>query len=526
VGEIDMTDIMKLWRFHGGIHLPDYKASACAQPIRAAAVPPVLILPLLQHIGIPATPVVAVGERVLKGQVIATCIDHTCRQPGMVPIHASSSGTVLAIEARPVPHASGLYAPCIVIETDGKDEEVEAAPLLQQCANLSADELRFRIATAGIVGLGGAGFPSHIKLLPKNIDLLILNGAECEPYISCDDRLMRERPQQVILGGRLLAHVVGGARRCIIALEDNKPQAYTALCQHIGDQLSSQLLHNACDISVVKVPTLYPMGGERQLIQVLTGKEVPHGGIPAQLGIVVHNVETAAAAYRAVRFGQPLISRIITITGDAVAQPQNLDVRLGTPIHELLRQCGLRHAPAQLIMGGPMMGTALNHADMPVIKTTNCIIAKTSAPPPVSPMPCIRCGACERVCPVQLLPQQLYWYAKAKDFDKAEDYQIFDCIECGCCSYVCPSHLPLVHYYRYAKAEIRARRRDKEKAEHAKQRHEFRLFRLEREKQERQARHQQAATKISTEDAAHKNALIEDAVARVRAKRAAAEKNQ
>jgi Na+-translocating ferredoxin:NAD+ oxidoreductase subunit C len=163
---------------------------------------------------------------------------------------------------------------------------------------------------------------------------------------------------------------------------------------------------------------------------------------------------------------------------------------------------------------------------MPVIKTTNCIIAKTSAPPPVSPMPCIRCGACERVCPVQLLPQQLYWYAKAKDFDKAEDYQIFDCIECGCCSYVCPSHLPLVHYYRYAKAEIRARRRDKEKAEHAKQRHEFRLFRLEREKQERQARHQQAATKISTEDAAHKNALIEDAVARVRAKRAAAEKNQ
>jgi electron transport complex protein RnfC len=517
----EQTKTMTTNRFPGGVHLPGNKAPACHKPITPAAIPHYLILPLLQHIGVPAKPVVSIGERVFSGQVIAECADGACSQPGMVPIHASSSGTVVAIENRLVPHASGLEAPCVVIETDGKDEWCELTPILETCLSLAPDELRYRIAKAGIVGLGGAGFPSHIKLLNKGIDTLILNGAECEPYISCDDRLMRDRPAEVVLGGRLLSHVVGGAPRCIIALEDNKPEAFEALSQHVADELSQGNLGN-CEVEVVQVPTLYPMGGERQLIRVLTGKAVPRGKFPAEYGIVMHNVETAVAAYRALKFGRPLISRTVTVTGSAVTEAQNLDVLLGTPIRELLEQSGLQDDKlGRLIMGGPMMGITLQSLDMPVIKTTNCIIADTPQAMPPPAMPCIRCGNCEQVCPIILLPQQLYWYAKAKDFDKVEDHNIFDCIECGCCSYVCPSNIPLVHYYRYAKAEIRARRQEKEKAEQARKRHEFKTFRIERDKRERQEKHKKAAAKINQGDADHKKAVINDAVERVRAKRAA-----
>ena len=516
---------MKLWHFHGGVHLDGHKAPACGHPIRQAEIPPQLVLPLLQHVGVPAKPVVQVGEYVHKGRVVATCADGSCNQPGTVPIHASSSGTVVAIEARPVPHASGLEAPCIVIESDGLDAWGERRPILEECLSLAPDELRFRIAKAGIVGLGGAGFPSHIKLLPKGIETLILNGAECEPNISCDDRLMRERPEEVVLGGKILAHVVGGAQRCIIALEDNKPEAYAALRSHIEDQVDHGKFGKGCKVEVMQVPTLYPMGGERQLIKVLTDREVPRAGYPAELGMVVQNVETAAVVYRALKFGQPLISRIVTVTGSAVPQPRNLEVLLGTRIRDLLCQCDVTlNAVARVVMGGPMMGVTLNNLDMPVIKTTNCLIADTAASIQrrAPAMPCIRCGACERACPAQLLPQQLYWYARAKDFDKTEFYHLFDCIECGCCSYVCPSHIPLVQYYRYAKAEIRARRRERENSEHAKRRHEFRQFRLERDKAERQARHRKAVAPAQTpaQDQEHKQAVIAEAVERVRAKRA------
>jgi len=246
-------------------------------------------------------------------------------------------------------------------------------------------------------------------------------------------------------------------------------------------------------IEIVQVPTLYPTGGERQLIKILTNKEISKNNLPASIGIIVHNIETSRAIYRAVNHGQPLISRVLTVTGQGVENPKNLEVLLGTPIHELLKYCKVKPTTERLIMGGAMMGFTLPNDEMPVIKTTNCLIAATAEECvfPTEAMPCIRCGACAEVCPVNLLPQQLYWYTIAKDFNKAQDYYLFDCIDCGCCAYVCPSHIPLVSYYRYAKAEIRASGKEQQKAELARKRHEFRTFRLERDKAERALRHQQ-----------------------------------
>jgi electron transport complex protein RnfC len=506
-----------LWTFHGGLHLDGHKAPASEQAIIPARIPKLLVLPLLQHIGTPAKPIVQPGEKVLKGQIVARCCVQDCSVPQnqSVPIHAPTSGTVVAIEPRPVPHPSGLSAECVVIESDGADQWIEHSPL-DRCDGLSADELRLRIAKAGLVGLGGAGFPSHLKLLPHEVHTLILNGAECEPYISCDDRLMREQPLDIVIGARVLAHALGGIKRCVIALEDNKPQARLALRQAARD--------SGENIEVVEVPTLYPMGGEKQLIRVLTGIEIPAGNPPVSRGIVVHNVATAAAVFRAVRKGEPLISRIVTITGGAVQQPRNLEVLLGTPIQELLDQCGLTEPPANVVVGGPMMGFHLPDTRLPVIKTTNCVIAYSAREQQAAQAetPCIRCGRCEDACPVNLLPQQLYWHSKAKNFDKAMEHHLLDCIECGCCAYVCPSQLPLAHYFRYAKGEARVAARERSKADIARHRHEFREFRLEREKAERQARHQQKRAVVNSPDSGEdaKKAAIAEAVARAEAKKA------
>jgi electron transport complex protein RnfC len=502
----------KLWHFHGGLHLPAHKAESTRLPIQPLSIPARLVIPLSQHIGNAAEPVVGIGEHVLKGQLIARACGYIS-----VPIHAGSSGTVVAIDAQPIPHPSGLSAPCIVIDTDGKDTWQDRPPPTENYTQLDPSALRNLIREAGIVGLGGAGFPSYIKLNPgpnKTIDTLILNGAECEPYITCDDLLMRERAREIIEGAKIMRHALQ-AKHCVIGIEDNKAAAIDALT----DALAA---HETEHIDIVRVPTRYPAGGERQLIMVLAGKEVPSQGLPLDIGVVCHNVATAAAVFRAVHQGEPLISRVITVTGEGVAKPCNIEVLIGTSFAEVLARCGgyTEHAE-RLVMGGPMMGFALANDAVPVIKTTNCILVQRAPEVTQPEMPCIRCGECVRACPANLLPQQLYWYAHARDFDKIQDYHLFDCIECGCCAHVCPSHIPLVHYYRFAKTEIWAQEKDKEKADIARRRHEFRLERIEREKTERAEKLARKKAALDTGMAGApdpKKAAIDAALARVRDK--------
>jgi electron transport complex protein RnfC len=505
--------VHKLWKFPGGLPLEGHKSLSTGQSVIDSSLPSRLILPLQQHIGEPAEPVVKVGEKVLKGQLIARANGYVS-----VPVHASTSGMVSALTDLPVAHPSGLSAPCIVIEPDGEERWTERHPV-PDYLDLDRGKLRNLIREAGIVGLGGAGFPTFIKLNPgphRPIETLVLNGAECEPYITCDDMLMRERAEEVIAGVQIMQYMLG-AQRCIVGIEDNKPEAYAAIRAAIEDPA----------IEVVQVPTRYPAGGEKQLIRVLTGQEVPSQGLPAAIGVVCQNVATAAAVYRAIVLGEPLVSRIVTVTGQAIRRPGNLQVPIGMPIDELLAEAGgtLENLD-RLIMGGPMMGFALPTDAAPVVKTTNCILAATQAEVAPSPQaqPCIRCGACVEACPARLLPQQLYWHTRAKEFDKVQDYHLFDCIECGCCAYVCPSHIPLVQYYRYAKTEIWAQERDRQRADLARQRHEHRLERLQREKRERAERHRKkkAALAASTADEAQKKATIQAAVARAKAKREAA----
>lgn len=508
----------RLWKFHGGVHPPQHKDISTTLAVKRARLPARLVLPLHQHIGEPAEPVVARGDRVLKGQMIA-------RPQGYVsaPIHAPTSGTVTDIGDYPVPHPSGLSATCLVIEPDGEERWIDHEAVADYTA-LPPSELRNLIREAGIVGLGGAGFPAYIKYNPghqKAIQTLILNGVECEPFITCDDMLMREAAGDIIAGLRVIQHALH-ARECLIAIEDNKPQA-------IATMLQAASAYD--DIEVVQVPTLYPQGSEKQLVKVLTGKEVPADGLTLNIGVVCANVGTAAAVHRAINRGEPLISRYVTITGGAIGTPRNLDVLLGTPMRDLITECdGDPRRIERLIMGGPMMGFALHRDDLPVIKTTNCILAATARdlPPQRPELPCIRCGACADVCPVNLLPQQLYWYSKHRNLDKVQEYDLFDCIECGCCSYVCPSNIPLVQYFRHAKGDIWTQEREKEKSDIARRRHEFRQARIEREKAERLAKRnkKKAALKADTAVAERdkKKKEIQAAIARTQARRQAAMK--
>lgn len=497
----------QVFSFHGGIHPPENKKQSTRAPIGKAPLPQQLVLPMQQHIGAPADPLVSVGDSVLKGQLIAEPIGRISAS-----VHAPTSGKVIDIAHYPVPHASGLSGECIVIEADGEDRWIEHAGIADYKA-IERTELIEHIRTSGISGMGGAGFPTDVKLhLSEDhiVNTLIINAAECEPYITADDMLMRERPHEIIGGIEVIAHLLRPSH-ILIGIEDNKTNAIHAL--------EAAVKHCDLNIDIVVVPTKYPSGGERQLIKLLTDIEVPAGKIPADIGIVCQNVGTTSAVYRAVHKGEPLISRIVTVTGDAVRHPKNLEVLLGTPFRSLLEACDLRpEALSRLVMGGPMMGVTVDNDRIPVIKTTNCLIAATQQEMPPAPpaQACIRCGMCEQACPADLLPQQLYWFAKGREFDKARHHNLFDCIECGACAYVCPSNIPLVQYYRFAKSEIRTEEREQQKADHARERFEARQARLEREAAEKEAKRKARAAEAAKAQEARKAAAAkpkEEAIA-------------
>jgi electron transport complex protein RnfC len=466
-----------LGTLRGGLRLPAHKRESTSRAIIDAPLPARLVMPIEQKVGGTTRPVVTVGDRVLGGEVIA--------EPGGqsgVPVHASSSGTVIAIEPRPVARRHGDLEPCIVIECDGRDEAI-ATPGSRDYQSMGPDELLLRILDGGIAGLGGAAFPTAQKLgqaRSRGVEYLILNGVECEPYISCDDMLMRERAAAVLGGAQIMMHALQAAT-CHVAVESDKPEAIRCLAdalEELGDER----------ITIRQVPTIYPSGGEDQLVQLLTSREVPTGGLPSDVGCVVQNVGTAAAVHDWITSGEPLVSRVTTVTGDGVAAPVNVNARLGTPVAELIRLAGgYTDRARHLVVGGPMTGKSISTDEVPLVKSSNCILVLGALPERGPVQSCIRCGDCADACPVRLLPQQLHWYAAASDENKLRALGLTDCIECGCCDLVCPSRIPLTAEFGAAKARIRNLEDEKARAEHARLRFEARNSRLEREEQERAA---------------------------------------
>ena len=466
------------WVTPGGVHPPENKHQSLTQPIGTLPIPEKLVVPLGQHIGAPAIACVKLGDKVLKGQKIAD-------PAGTVSaaIHAPTSGIVSAIEARPIAHSSGMEALCIEITSDGKDQWIDLCGIAD-FEHTTPEALLSIITNAGIAGMGGAGFPTAVKLNPgfqRPIDTLIVNATECEPYITADDSLIRERAEEIIEGIRILSHILGNPSNILIGIEDNKPEAIKALEPHTLDT----------GINVVSFPTKYPSGGEKQLIYILTGQELPSGQIPADIGVVCVNIGTTYAIKRAVVEGEPLVSRVTTMTGEACEINRNYDVLIGTPVSHMLEHNKFNAKNcSRVIMGGPMMGFSLTSKDIPIVKTSNCILAPSveEIPHNEPAQPCIRCGMCAEACPVSLLPQQLFWYSQAKDHERLQSHNLFDCIECGACSYVCPSNIPLVQHYRSSKSDIKKAEEEKIKSAQARERFEFRQQRMEQAEKEREAK--------------------------------------
>ncbi|MGR2857045.1 electron transport complex subunit RsxC [Erwinia sp. 1181_3] len=494
----------RLWDFEGGIHPPEMKTQSNGVPLRHLPLPAQFILPLKQHIGHEGEIGVRPGDKVLRGQPL------TFGNGRMLPIHAPTSGTVTKIAPHMTAHPSALAEMCLFITPDGEDRWVDKQTL-SDYRSVERSILVEKVHQAGVAGLGGAGFPTATKLKGglRGVNTLIINAAECEPYITADDRLMQDCADDVLEGSRILAWILQ-AEQVLIGIEDNKPEAIAALKQALG---------SATDLHIRVIPTKYPSGGAKQLTKILTGKEVPHGGRSTDIGVLMQNVGTAFAVKRAIVDGEALTERVVTLTGESVAKPGNVWARLGTPISHLLQQADFMPGAEQMVvMGGPLMGFTLPTLDVPVVKITNCILA-----PAASEMGqnepeqgCIRCSACADACPAALLPQQLYWYSRGGDHDKAREHNIADCIECGACAYVCPSNIPLVQYYRQEKAEILAIDQEAERNALAKSRFEARQLRLEREKAARDAKHQQAKRSVAASDADAISAARE----RVKAKQA------
>ncbi|MEZ8747021.1 electron transport complex subunit RsxC [Vibrio sp. 10N.261.49.A5] len=501
-----------IWNFPGGVHPAENKKQSNTTDIVHARLPEEIVLPVKQHIGKPGNLLVAAGDTVLKGQQL-TALDTGFT----LPVHAPTSGVITAIESRTTAHPSGLSELSVVIKPDGLDTWIEKHPV-EDFSTKTSDELLDVIRQAGISGMGGAGFPTAKKLQSGlgRTDILIVNAAECEPYITSDDKLLQEHADEVLKGIEVVEHILQ-PKLTVIGIEDNKPDAIKALEIAAKDK----------DIVIRVIPTKYPSGGEKQLIKILTNKEVPAGGIPADIGVLVQNVGSLYSIKRAVIDGEPVVNRVVTLTGKTFKQPRNVWALLGTPVHELLEEFGYKADKKlpRLILGGPMMGFTLPHANVPITKTSNCILAPTrrEISPSTYEMECIRCSACAEACPASLLPQQLQWHAKANELDKCEELNIKDCIECGACAFVCPSEIPLVQYYRQAKAEIKTRKDEAAAAERAKIRFEEKNARMERDKAERENRFKKAADNRRKDmKSADGDDAIAAAIARVKAQKAAA----
>ncbi|MFI3665489.1 electron transport complex subunit RsxC [Citrobacter braakii] len=496
----------KIWDFDGGIHPPEMKTQSNGTPLRQVPLAPRFVIPLKQHIGAEGELCVNVGDTVLRGQAL------TLGRGKMLPVHAPTSGTVVAIAPHSTAHPSALAELSVIIDADGEDRWIERDGWADYRSR-SQEELIARIHQFGVAGLGGAGFPTGVKLQGggDKIETLIINAAECEPYITADDRLMQDCAAQVVEGIRILAHILQ-PREILLGIEDNKPQAISMLRAVLAD---------SHDISLRVIPTKYPSGGAKQLTQILTGKQVPHGGRSSDIGVLMQNVGTAYAIKRAVIDGEPITERVVTLTGEAVSRPGNVWARLGTPVRHLLNDAGFCPSADQMvIMGGPLMGFTLPWLDVPVVKITNCLLAPSASEMGETPEEkgCIRCSACADACPADLLPQQLYWFSKGQQHDKATAHNIADCIECGACAWVCPSNIPLVQYFRQEKAEIYAISQEEKRAAEAKARFEARQARLEREKAARLERHKSAAVQPAAKD----HDAIAAALARVKEKQAQA----
>ncbi|HHF4745358.1 TPA: electron transport complex subunit RsxC [Haemophilus influenzae] len=500
----------KLWDFKGGIHPPEMKSQSNSQPLRHLPLGTDFYIPLKQHLGTTGNLLIKEGDYVLKGQALT-------KGDGlrMLPVHAPTSGTIKSIKPYVATHPSGLDEPTIHLQADGLDQWIERNPI-DDFSTLSSEQLIHKIYQAGIAGLGGAVFPTAAKIqsAEQKVKLLIINGAECEPYITCDDRLMRERADEIIKGIRILRYILH-PEKVVIAIEDNKPEAISAI---------RNALQGANDISIRVIPTKYPSGATKQLIYLLTGIEVPSGERSSSIGVLMQNVGTMFAIKRAIINDEPLIERVVTLTGNKIAEKGNYWVRLGTPISQVLSDAGYqfdKHFP--IFAGGPMMGLELPNLNAPVTKLVNCLLAPDylEYAEPEAEQACIRCSSCSDACPVNLMPQQLYWFARSEDHKKSEEYALKDCIECGICAYVCPSHIPLIQYFRQEKAKIWQIKEKQKKSDEAKIRFEAKQARMEREEQERKARSQRAAQARREELAQTKGEdPVKAALERLKAKKA------
>jgi electron transport complex protein RnfC len=492
-----------LHRFHGGLRLRHNKKISCQRPVEPCPLPTRLCLPLLQHLGAAATALVSPGEQVLAGQLIGRA-----GETGAC-VHAPTSGRIESVEELAMAHPSGLPGPCIIIRPDGQDRWFPAEQTEDWKTAKPAD-LRARIRSGGIVGLGGAVFPTGRKAdaaAGSGIHTLVINGAECEPYISCDEMLMREHPARIVLGSIMLQRAVD-ADQVIIAIEDQMGAVGTALKAAVREQ-------GATGMRIIHIPTIYPEGGEKQLIQVLTGLEVPDGELPQALGMLCQNVATAAAVADLLEDGRPLVDRYVTVTGNGVVEPRNLRALLGTPIVDLVAACGgYTDDAARLVIGGPMMGYALASDREPVVKATNCVLVleESDITRPQEEMPCIRCGECARVCPAQLMPQELHFRVRAGQLDEAVEWGLSACIECGCCDLVCPSHIPLVGWFRHGKGAWRRQSEERVSSDQARQRFEAREARLALAKTEKSER--LARRKRDLKDKASREAQVAASIAR------------